>query len=260
MGPIVVIGAGGFLGGFLAARWEQAGRTVIRVGRDDSLPAEADMVVDCNGDGRRFWANQNPAASFAANVAPVMARTASIRHRLYVLASTVDIYGRGRESQATSAETATIDPAGLDVYGFHKYLAEQLVAHHAESFLILRLGTLIGPGLRKNPVFDALNGQPIRQTLDSTLHLLHLDVLGDRLDAILAAGGQGIFNISAAAPITVGRLLEMVAARQGRTIQDFTMHPELITTRYDVNIDKVAALGMVPTAEAMLAAYLDGAP
>lgn len=259
MGPVVVIGAGGFLGGFLAARWERAGHAVIRIGRDDPLPAEADLVVDCNGDGRRFWANQNPAASFAANVTPVMARAASIRHRLYVLASTVDIYGRGRESQATSAETATIDPAQLDIYGFHKYLAEQVVARHAESFLILRLGTLIGPGLRKNPVFDALNGQPIRQTLDSTLHLLHLDVLGDRLDAILAAGSRGIFNISAAAPITIGHLVEMMAARLGRAATDFTMHSELITTRYDINIDKVAALGAMPTSEAMLAAYLDGA-
>ncbi|OAN50294.1 hypothetical protein A6A04_02530 [Paramagnetospirillum marisnigri] len=252
---MAVVGAGGFLGGFLAQSLRDAGHEVLALGRGDPLPTEpVDVLVDCNGDARRFWANANPAASFAANVASVAARaTAGLADR-YVFMSTMDVYGKGCRAPASSGEDAVIEPSGLDVYAFHKFLAEQLVARHAARSLILRLGTLIGPGLKKNPVFDAINGNPIRQTPDSTLSLVDLAHVAKALAMLLEMGDEGVYNVTAAAPITIRRMLDVVAGAHGRPSPDF--HAELLHTDYDISIEKLSALMTMPDSETMLKASL----
>lgn len=254
---VAIIGASGFAGGFLA-RWLAAdGHRVWTVNRGDSLPdTPVDMVIDCNGDARRFWANANPADSFRANVVPLAERLTAMRYGVYVYLSTIDVYGAGRAARVTSAEDRPINAAELDTYGFHKYLAEQMVAFHAAEHLILRLGTLIGPGLRKNPVHDAMAGDPIRQTPHSTVSLLHLDYLGEAIGRLVALGERGIFNVTGCQSVSIGAILAQVAAVRGMAVEDFTFHPETITTDYDISTDKIGSLISLPTSDAMLGLHL----
>ena len=249
---IAVIGANGFLGSFLAKRMAGVGQKVIHICRGESLPAGMDVVIDCNGDPRRFWANENPAASFAANVASVSERLREPT-ALYIYMSTIDVYGSLRSLRDENHEDAIISTKELDVYGFHKYMAEQLVAFHAPRHLILRLGTLIGPNLKKNPAFDALNGNPIRQPRSSTLSLVDLEHVGQALDLLLTAGKTGVFNVTGQASVSIDELLSEVYALGG---PEPHFHAELLATSYDISIDKISAHLAIPTSLNMLRDYV----
>ena len=253
---LAVIGAGGFLGGHIAWKFRALGHEVIPIGRGEPLFARAvDVAVDCNGDPRRFWANANPEASHAANVDSVAARLDRMRYTFYVYASTVDVYGSLRADRTKNVETAVIDVESLDTYALHKHMAEELVRQKAPNHLILRLGTLIGPGLKKNPVYDALHGHRIRQTRTSTLSLVDLDHVGRALERLLLANARGTFNVTGARSIDIASMLGLIGDRVGH--DDFQFDPDLIHTEYDVNIDEMAEILPLPDSAAMLRSYLD---
>lgn len=256
---VAVVGANGFLGRHLAAYLADRGWLVKRVLREESLPeGQLEAVIDCNGDSRRFWANANPIESFRANVAAVAERlNATPNGAAYVYMSTIDVYGAGRGRREATLETKAIDPLELDTYSLHKFLAEQLVAFHARPAQILRLGTLIGPGLKKNPVFDALNGHPIRQTPDSTLSLIDLDHVALVLEALLATKAKGIFNVTSSRAVMVSDMLAMVSEAAG--IEPAAFHSELLHTDYDIDISAISTYVEMPTSAAMLRAYLETA-
>jgi hypothetical protein len=50
-----------------------------------------------------------------------------------------------------------MDEEGLNAYGLHRRLLEKFVESHFSRHLIVRLPGLVGPGLRKNVIFDFLN-------------------------------------------------------------------------------------------------------
>jgi nucleoside-diphosphate-sugar epimerase len=245
----LLIGAGGLLGASLARELSVAGWRIAPLYRGDALPSgRFDLVLDCNGDARRFWCNRHPAGSFEANVASVMQRLAGLSFGQYVYFSTVDVYGPNRADPAKSTEESPLPTGELDIYAFHKQLAESLVRFHAENWLILRLGTLIGPGLKKNPVFDAIKGDPIRMEPDSTLSLVRSVFVAKALKILVGQGAEGIWNL-AGSPITVSAILDTV----GRAP---TWHEERISLAYAVNVAKISALTDHPSSQAMLEQYL----
>jgi len=254
----MIVGAEGFVGRFLFGHFAAAGHTVTPIGRSSPLPGAAvDVVIDCNGDARRFWANENPVESYHANVVATIERMTTLNYRRYVYLSTIDVYGNARDDPAANTEDAPIALDGLETYGFQKYLSEQIVHHHMPGSLILRVGTLIGPGLRKNPIHDALNGLPIRQTPESTLSLITLGKLAEALYRLLAADAKGIFNVSAVAALDIATMLRRVADALGPDAASPAFHPELMTTAYDISVAKLSRYIDLPDSDSMLLDYLD---
>ncbi len=257
MMDVAVIGGHGFIGNALSTFLSDAGHACTRIGRQDPLPAgPVDVLLDCNGEGRRFWANENPEENYVRSVASVEARLSAVSCDAYVYLSTVDVYGEGRGAPELSHEDVELDLEAIDTYGRHKVLAEKMVFDHAARPLVIRCATLIGPGLRKNPVFDLLNDQPLRMTEESTLSLLHTSTLGRAIEALLTAGESGIFNVAASAPIDIPALKKMIAGKRGIDPAAFPEHDEKITTRYDVNVEKISALLGMPTSEDALGMFL----
>jgi nucleoside-diphosphate-sugar epimerase len=259
MMEIAVIGAGGFAGGHVAAGLAHRSHRVTPICRGEALPEHRfDAIIDCNGDARRFWGNQNPLDGFRANVDSVVERLTRMRFGRYVYLSTIDVYGEGRSDRRLNDETRTIAFTGLEPYGFQKWTAERQVEFFAPDHLIIRAGTLIGPGLKKNPIYDALNGAPIRQTTDSTLSLLTVGVLVDSLALMLEQDRRGIYNLTGTPSVGLTRVLDLVTETRGRSDQGFRLHPEQIRTRYDINVDKMHGLRPLPDSETMLRSYLEG--
>jgi len=77
----------------------------------------------------------------------------SIECENFVLISTVDVF----KTPVGVDENTPIDVQDLHAYGLNRYRLEQFVAQKFSRHVIVRLPGLIGPGLRKNIIFDFLN-------------------------------------------------------------------------------------------------------
>jgi hypothetical protein len=64
------------------------------------------------------------------------------------------------------SEDAQVDEVGLHAYGLHRRCLEKFVEQKFPNHLIVRLPGLVGPGLRKNIIFDFLNSNNI-EAIDS---------------------------------------------------------------------------------------------
>lgn len=199
-----------------------------------SRGAEADVLVNCNGNGYRYRANQDPHWDFAASVASVERSLHDFRAGLYVYVSTIDVYN-DRANPERNDEAAVIDPRALDVYGFHKWLAERIVERFAPRSVIIRSGTAIGPGLKKGPIHDILTGQPLRMSLDSELSIIDTSTIARAVTALVARRpDREIVNVTGTGAL---RLRDL----QPRLSQPIAVAPGADATiyRYHVNNEKL---------------------
>ena len=185
-----VLGGKGFVGSAICSMLAEHGEAFVSIGREnyrDYVGTGCEVFVNCDGNARRFWANQNPAEDFETNVSSTMRTLVDFQYGLYIFLSSVDVYADTTDP-AHNAEDAEIQFEGLDPYGFHKWLSEQLVRRYAPQWLILRLGSMIGPGLKKNPVHDALAGQPIWLSAASRHSFIHTRVVAAALNRLVTGG------------------------------------------------------------------------
>lgn len=111
-----------------------------------------DTVVCAGAPAQKWIANREPEADRAA-IEGLIAHLRSVTCELFVLISTVDVF----KTPAGVDEETPVDEAGLHPYGLHRRRLETFVAGHFPRRLIVRLPGLVGPGLRKNVIFDFLN-------------------------------------------------------------------------------------------------------
>jgi nucleoside-diphosphate-sugar epimerase len=175
---VTVIGANGFVGSaFVRLLQTRPDVELLQVTRQnfDSLPvALSDVVIEAACNSKKYLADQDPLAEFAASVTHRLKSLQRFPAALQLHLSSVDVYS-DLSSPATTREETPIDLARVSAYGLHKLQAEQLVQHYAPRWLILRLAGMIGPGLRKNPVYDILNGLPLRVHPDSRYQYMFTD-------------------------------------------------------------------------------------
>ena len=155
---VIVIGATGLIGTSVCQFLKNKGYTPIEIHSkiyENYVGCQARVLINCNGSSYRYHAKQNPKFDFDANVQSVKNTLFDFDYELYVYCSTVDVYPR-TDSYLQTEESTPIAPSVLHPYGFHKWLAERLIEKYAENFLILRLGTVIGPNLKRGPIFDIL--------------------------------------------------------------------------------------------------------
>ncbi len=111
-----------------------------------------DVVVCAGAPAQKWIANGNPAED-KAKIEGLIKHLKTITCDTFVLISTVDVF---KNPQGVDEDTA-VDEDGLHAYGLHRRLLEKFVEEHFPKHLIVRLPGLVGPGLRKNVIFDFLN-------------------------------------------------------------------------------------------------------
>ena len=111
-----------------------------------------DSVVCAAAPAQKWIANQEPEADLQ-KIENLIAHLKTIRCKTFVLISTVDVF----KSPIGVNEDTPVDESGLQAYGLHRRLLEKFVEENFANHLIVRLPGLVGPGLRKNVIFDFLN-------------------------------------------------------------------------------------------------------
>lgn len=118
-----------------------------------------DTVVCAGAPAQKWIANREPGAD-RQKIEKLITHLNTIHCKTFILISTVDVFS----SSIGVDEGTPIDESGLHPYGLHRYLLEKFVQSHFPKYLIVRLPGLVGPGLRKNVIFDLLN--------DNSLHTI----------------------------------------------------------------------------------------
>lgn len=151
---------------------------------------EFDLVVCAGAPAQKWIANRDPETDLA-NINRLTSLLDTIQCKKFVLISTVDVFG----SPIGVDEGTPVIEEGLHAYGLHRRLLEKFVEAKFPEPLIVRLPGLVGPGLRKNVIYDFLNDNnlgaidsrgvfqfypmvnlwfDIQTALNANLHLVHL--------------------------------------------------------------------------------------
>jgi nucleoside-diphosphate-sugar epimerase len=241
---IFVLGGKGFVGSAMVRVAQKRKHTVTAIDLDNYRQLRGrscDLLINANGNSKKFLAEQDPVGEFDASVASVLRCLVDFPCRRYVHLSTIDVYSRV-DDRRFNRETAAVDPGQLSRYGLHKFLAEQLVRKYAPRWLILRLGGMVGPGLWKNSIFDILHGKPLRVHLDSQYQYLHTDdVAKIALSLVRLQPENDVFNVCGDGCIA----LADVASWAGTAVPPYAIDQPR-QEHYEVNVAKLQSVLTVP--------------
>jgi hypothetical protein len=118
-----------------------------------------DTVVCAGAPAQKWIANREPEADMQ-KIEGLIAHMKLMTCETFILISTVDVF----KNPIGIDEDTPVDELGLHSYGLHRRLLEKFAENHFARCLIVRLPGLVGPGLRKNVIFDFLN--------DNNLHMI----------------------------------------------------------------------------------------
>lgn len=158
--PDALIGHSGFVGSTLLrqTRFESRYRSTDIA----EIEGRAFGTLVCAGAPAQKWlANREPEQD-RARIDELIGHLQTVRCDRFILISTVDVFG-----QAVAVdEDSPVDERGLHAYGLNRRRLERFVEEHFRQHLIVRLPGLVGPGLRKNVIYDLHNANNLA-ALDS---------------------------------------------------------------------------------------------
>lgn len=208
------------------------------------------IVINANGNSKRFWANQNPQEDFIVSTVSVYKSIFDFPSGVYIYISSPDVYENHTGAQFTK-EDENINVKKLSPYGLHKYLSELIVKKYNEKYLILRSSMILGKNLKKGPFFDIIQGDALHINLKSQLQLITTNTIAKIIETLLEKsilneviniGGQGSFSF--------------------RKIHDYLnreihISSEAETQFYKMNVKKLKSLyPQLKTSEEYLTEYL----
>jgi nucleoside-diphosphate-sugar epimerase len=212
MTTCLIIGAKGFIGSAITAEAVARGYAVTAVDLDNydtARGAAFDLLINAAGNSRKFIDDQDPIKGYELSVASVMSALQDFRFSYYVQLSSGAVYP-DEGSPRNNTEDTVLTPERMSRYGFHKWLAEQLVRHYAPRHLIVRMGGFVGPGLRKNAVFDLLSGGNLFVHPDSEFQYMDTRTLAKSVFELYekASDSPRLLNLSAQGTVSVRLIAE----------------------------------------------------
>lgn len=150
--PSALIGHSGFVGStLLRQRTFDHHYRSTNIGECSGM--HFDLAVCAAAPAQKWLANRDPDAD-RRTIDGLIGHLRGITCATFVLVSTVDVF---REPVGVD-ESSLVAVDGLNAYGLNRRRLEQAVEELFPRHLIVRLPGLVGPGLRKNVIFDFLNG------------------------------------------------------------------------------------------------------
>lgn len=249
--PVVLLGHRGFVGSAIATHLRALNVPFVGVDRSNREAlrgTRAQFVINAAGSSERALAEQDPLASFRANVDATMASLVDFPAEQYIHLSTIAVYEH-RTDPLRNAEDAPIEPTALAPYAFQKYLGELIIRRLAPRWVVLRLGPMVGPRLRKNSIYDLLARRTLFYHPDSELPYMDTRAVADFAWRLRGEGGE-IFNVCGSGRVR----LRDVARDLGVTLG--AEADRLPLDSFDVNTAKLASRMTLPESSAVVAAFV----
>lgn len=194
---LAILGANGLLGSdlikYLADEFDVT--LITRNNYQNQKGKHFDIFINANGNSRRFWALKNIYQDFEASTVSVYRTIFDFKFLRYIYISSSDVYINHGDDKAT-LEDSLIDVDCVNVYGFHKYLSEQIIRNTSTDYLILRCSMLLGTNPKKGPFLDIIKGQPLFIRSDSKLQVITTFAVSEIIKILLSSGIKNqIINI-----------------------------------------------------------------
>lgn len=237
---VAVIGHRGFVGSAIAEQLRSVAEVVgiDRSNYEDLRGLQAGVLLNADGSSDKRAAAHDPFLDFDVNVEAAVRSLADFSYDHYVLISSVEVYDQ-LSDPARNHEATPIDPLKLTTYGLHKLIAELVVRRYAASWTLFRLGPLVGPGLRKNPIFDLLTSGRLFVSPASAYPYIDTRDVGRIVSRPMTAEGE-IFNVCGQGEVELADL-----ARRLNIELDSGVY-SLPEECYRINVEKLAARVVVP--------------
>ncbi|MFV3370559.1 NAD-dependent epimerase/dehydratase family protein [Pseudomonas sp. NY15435] len=234
-----LIGFSGFVGGTLLKQADFS--SLYRSSNISDIRDKVFDIIVCAGAPAQKWiANREPEAD-RQKIEELIENLRHTRCKKFVLISTVDVFANPQKVD----EDSEVIEEGLHAYGLHRRMLEKFIEEHFEDFLIVRLPGLVGPGLRKNVIFDFLNSNNV-ESIDSRSVFQFYPMVNLWSDIQIAmAGGLKKVHLTSE-PISVadvsfqgfGRTFENAQSRPAAVYDMHTKHAHLFKGegRYQYNV------------------------
>lgn len=240
----LVIGGKGFVGSAIVAEARQRGYRTVVVDKDEyasAIGASCDLLINANGNSRKYLAAKDPGQEFDLSVRSVLHSLHDFKTNHYVHLSTIDVYPNHQDPAANTEDTP-IDEKAISPYGFHKHLAENIVRYYAPRWTIVRMGGFVGPKLWKNSIHDLLTGANLKVHPDSVYQYLHTADLARLLfDLLATASSQEVWNISGAGVVSLRDVASWIPGT--KLPAEVSQLPQ---EHYEINTRKIEARVTLP--------------
>jgi UDP-glucose 4-epimerase len=284
-GKMLLTGAGGFIGGYVATEFRERGWYVLGV---DLLSADAmgrfsghayqqldvgdnrigellaaerpDACVHCAGSASVPMSMQAPLHDFRANVLMTAQLLDALRDHApacrFVHLSSAAVYG----SPAALPIDESTPRSPISAYGFHKLMAEQLceeyAALHGVPTASARVFSAYGPGLRRQVLWDLCGkllgeGEVLLQgTGKESRDFIHAADIARALAAIVERAefkGEA-YNVASGSETAISELGARLATtlRSTKRIKFDGVLPAGVPSRWRADIGRLRALGFAP--------------
>lgn len=225
-----LIGFSGFVGGTFL---RQAGFDALFRSNtiQEIVDRRFDLVVCAGAPAKKWIANKDPEGDLR-NLENLMSCLKTIDCRQFVLISTVDVFS---DPVGVNEDTAVVD-FGNHAYGRNRRELERFVQEKYPQSLIVRLPGLVGPGLRKNAVYDLLHNNNLEQIDCRSIYQFYpmVNLWFDIVSALNA--GIRLLHLTAA-PISIG---DVSRDGFGRNFDHVGSGP---IARYDMRTKHAAVFG-----------------
>lgn len=239
---VIIIGGNGFVGSAYTRFCEQNKLNYLVINRNnynDYIGSSCDLLINANGNSKKFLARENPLLEFDASVRTVRQSLIDFQSKKYVFLSSCDVYPDCTNPDSTK-EDISINIAEQSPYGFHKYLAEQCVKHCHKNWLIFRMGGFVGIGMKKNPIFDILQGEKMWLDPQSKLQYINTDTAANIVMKIVEKGyHQEIFNLCGNGLIKLQEIIDLTNSK-------VKVNPDSPKVCYEVSINKLKQIVNIP--------------
>jgi hypothetical protein len=182
-GESALVGYSGFVGGNLNEQHKfDAVFNSTNIGEIEGR--SFDLLVLAATQAKRWWANLHPREDWEG-IERLLGSLQPVRARRVVLISTIDVL------PPLAGVDESFEPHGHEnhAYGANRLRLEDAIKGRFAETHVVRLPSLFGPGLKKNVIYDLLNGNQLDKiNPESSFQYYDLGCLWEHISLILREG------------------------------------------------------------------------
>ena len=173
---IGLVGHQGFLGGAFFKLIESHDDIVCFDKKDQfKVLQECEIIINANGNSSKFVAEVDPTKDFNANATFTLGLSLFAKEidslLVHISSGEATTFPKLSQKESNPIDSLT----QLSNYGLSKAIGEILVKKYTTKSLIIRPAGLVGPGMKKGPIFDILNHKPLWIHPNSTLNIMRTE-------------------------------------------------------------------------------------